>query len=94
MKPITFYALRIERYETTELAQENHYNLVPVSITDDRCELHCDHCNGKLLKYMKSVSGTESLFQACKDFAEKYVKVVFISSGCDASGKVSLADFY
>jgi uncharacterized radical SAM superfamily protein len=61
---------------------------------DARCELNCDHYNGQLLKYMKSVFGTEFLFQACKDFAGKYAKGVFISSGCDARGMVSLADFY
>ncbi len=94
MKTITFYAPSIKRYETTELAQENHYNFIPVSITGTHCALNCDHCKGQLLKHMKSVSNPESLFHICTDLARKNAKGVLISGGCDSNGKVPLADFF
>ncbi len=94
MKTITFYAPSIKRYETTELAQENHYNFIPVSITGIHCALDCDHCKGQLLKHMKSVSNPESLFHICTDLARKNAKGVLISGGCDSAGKVPLTDFY
>ncbi len=94
MKTITFYAPSIKRYETTELAQENHYNFIPVSITGTQCALDCDHCKGQLLKHMKSASNPESLFQICADLAKKNAKGVLVSGGCDSAGKVPLTDFY
>ncbi len=94
MKTITFYAPSIKRYETTELAQESHYNFIPVSITGSQCALDCDHCMGQLLKHMKPVSGPEDLFQTCTDLANKNAKGLLISGGCDTDGKVPLKGFY
>ena len=94
MKTITFYAPSIKRYETTELAQENHYNFIPVSITGTQCALDCDHCKGQLLKHMKSASSPESLFQICADLSKKNAKGILVSGGCDSDGKVPLTGFY
>ncbi len=94
MKSITFYAPNIKRYETTELAQENHYNFIPVSITGTQCALDCDHCKGQLLKYMKPVCTPEDLFHTCTELAKKNAKGILLSGGCDEDGKVPLKDFY
>ena len=94
MKTITFYAPNIKRYETTELAQENHYNFIPISITGTECALDCDHCKSQLLKHMKPASDPETLFKNCADLAKKNAKGLLISGGCDSDGKVPLKGFY
>ena len=52
-----------------------------VSVTGDRCELKCAHCNGRYLRSMKPID----------EFASKCsgaVKSILLSGGCDLFGHV------
>jgi uncharacterized radical SAM superfamily protein len=57
-----------------------------VSITGSRCDLMCDHCQGKLLESMIPVPGPEALFETCLALDRKGDCGVLISGGCNRDG--------
>ena len=57
-----------------------------VSITGSRCDLMCDHCQGKLLEPMISVDDPEALYETCLALEQKGHKGVLLSGGCNRDG--------
>ena len=59
-----------------------------ISITGNRCALHCDHCRGKILDSMVSTTTPDSLLETCIKLAERGNRGVLISGGCDNKGRL------
>jgi uncharacterized radical SAM superfamily protein len=59
-----------------------------VSITGDRCALHCDHCQGKILAGMPPTANPETLVETCRRMADQGHIGVLISGGCNPDGTV------
>jgi hypothetical protein len=57
-----------------------------ISITGSRCDLMCDHCQGKLLESMIPVADPAALFETCLGLAQKGDCGVLISGGCNRDG--------
>jgi len=57
-----------------------------VSITGPRCDLMCDHCQGKLLESMIPTDDPEALFKTCLALEQKGNCGVLISGGCNRDG--------
>ncbi len=57
-----------------------------VSITGSRCELMCDHCQGKLLEPMIAADEPHALFETCAALERKGHCGVLISGGCNRDG--------
>lgn len=86
-REITFYLPGMFRYND----QSGRYPAV--SITGDRCELNCDHCQTKILKPMVSADTPARLVETCRHLAEKGNVGVLISGGCDSAGRLPWDDF-
>lgn len=57
-----------------------------VSITGSRCDLMCDHCQGKLLESMIPAAAPAALFETCLSLERKGHYGVLISGGCNRDG--------
>jgi hypothetical protein len=57
-----------------------------ISITGSRCDLMCDHCQGKLLESMIPAADPAALFETCLALAQKGDCGVLISGGCNRDG--------
>lgn len=61
-------------------------NYPAVSITGSRCDLMCDHCQGKLLETMIPADDPKALFEKCLALEQKGNCGVLISGGCNRDG--------
>ena len=59
-----------------------------VSITGNRCELHCEHCKGTLLTSMIHSETPEQLVDRCLSQWKKGAIGLLISGGCDRMGRL------
>ncbi|MDQ1239756.1 MAG: lipoyl synthase [Thermodesulfobacteriota bacterium] len=64
-----------------------------VSITEDRCELGCEHCKGKLLKTMLHAGDAAALKKIGLEASARGDSGILISGGCDLGGKLPWDDF-
>lgn len=64
-----------------------------VSVTGTRCELMCQHCQGKYLEGMAPVNGPEALLSFAKGLEERGASGFLLSGGCDRHGRVPLTPF-
>ncbi|MEM2907495.1 MAG: hypothetical protein QW739_05435, partial [Candidatus Odinarchaeota archaeon] len=64
-----------------------------VSLTDQSCQLKCDHCNRRYLEYMKPISEYHSLVEFAKKMESAGALGALISGGCDLEGAVPLEEF-
>jgi len=64
-----------------------------VSITDDRCELDCEHCKGSLLKTMPPASDSEALLSLGLEAADRGDFGLLVTGGCDAQGRLPWKDY-
>ncbi len=69
------------------------FDFPSVSVTGDRCELMCDHCQGRFLKGMVPVRDPASLRVLASELKVRGVAGFLLSGGCDPHGKVPLAPF-
>ena len=84
----TGYPYKIEDHQ-----HSNKHNFASLSVTGNACSLHCEHCDGKLLRGMKGVPTPEELLQACQEVKDRGGEGVLISGGSDAQGHVPLGRF-
>jgi lipoyl synthase len=61
-------------------------NYPAVSITGSRCDLMCDHCQGKLLETMIPADDPKAFFEKCLALEQKGNCGVLISGGCNQDG--------
>ena len=61
-------------------------NYPALSITGPRCDLRCDHCQGKLLESMIPADDPDALFEKCLALERTGRCGVLISGGCDRDG--------
>jgi hypothetical protein len=57
-----------------------------LSITGPRCELRCEHCQGRLLESMIPAEDPDALFEKCLALERQGCRGVLISGGCDRDG--------
>ncbi|MBY9005414.1 MAG: radical SAM protein [Candidatus Lokiarchaeota archaeon] len=65
----------------------------PISITGNKCDLHCEHCNKKYLNGMKPIVNNQDLERFLIDHYEKGGIGALISGGCLPDGSVPLLGF-
>lgn len=68
-------------------------NYPALSITGSRCELLCDHCQGKLLESMIPADNPDALFEKCLALERKGFCGVLISGGCGRDGSLPWEPF-
>lgn len=71
----------------------NSRRFLNVSITGDSCALHCDHCQGTMLKGMIPAPTPEKLKELGLKLREKGVTGLLITGGCNPEGQVPLKPF-
>ncbi len=64
-----------------------------ISVTGTHCDLHCDHCKGKLLESMISAEDPEKLLEVIDRLRSNGALGVLISGGADRNGEVPLGRF-
>lgn len=64
-----------------------------VSVTGERCELMCAHCQGRFLKGMLPATDPDSLVELALSVRSRGGSGMLISGGCDRQGKVPLGPF-
>ncbi|MFX0069891.1 MAG: radical SAM protein [Candidatus Hermodarchaeota archaeon] len=64
-----------------------------ISITGEKCALHCEHCNEKYLVGMKPILDTIELKNYLLSHAQNKGIGVLISGGCESNGSVPLYKF-
>ncbi|UCD13204.1 MAG: radical SAM protein [Thermoplasmatales archaeon] len=64
-----------------------------LSITGKYCELQCDHCKGKILESMISVSNPRELVQQCEELKKKGNTGCLISGGSHKDGTLPWENF-
>ncbi len=65
----------------------------PVSITKNRCELNCKHCNKHYLEHMYKVDDAGDLLKLSKILSESGVNGVVLSGGSRRDGSVPTYEF-
>jgi len=63
------------------------------SVSGDRCELGCDHCQGQHLRWMRSLDGPESLREQARVLLEDGGVGMLISGGCDQEGRIGIGPY-
>jgi len=64
-----------------------------ISVTGDRCELLCEHCQGRYLKGMTPVLSPPALLSMARDIEAAGGTGLLLSGGCDGQGRVPLEPF-
>ncbi len=64
-----------------------------ISITGKQCDLHCQHCAGRFLHHMQSITSPSDLLSFCQKLAQKNGVGCLISGGCDSTGTIPLSPF-
>ena len=80
-------------YRIQDHSQSRPHNFLSLSVTGTSCSLHCEHCDGHLLKGMESTLTPKALFQRCKEIKELGGEGILISGGSNSSGYVPLDRF-
>lgn len=57
-----------------------------ISITGGHCELHCEHCQAKILQSMVPAASGQILYEKCLKIAQKGNVGVLLSGGSDKNG--------
>ncbi len=63
------------------------------SVTGDRCELRCEHCQGRYLRGMRPVLDPAGLLTEARKLEASGGRGFLLSGGCDARGHVPLGRF-
>jgi uncharacterized radical SAM superfamily protein len=80
-------------YKIKDHKHTSKHNFASLSVTENACSLHCEHCDGKLLRGMQGVPTPDELLQACQEVKEQGGEGVLISGGSDSKGHVPLDRF-
>lgn len=64
-----------------------------VSVTGGRCQLLCEHCQGRFLKGMAPVAGPDDLLAFAQGIRSQGGTGFLLSGGCDRQGKVPLLPY-
>jgi len=59
-----------------------------ISMSGNRCSLHCKHCNHTYLEDMQDLTTPEELLASCRRFADEGAVGFLLSGGCDTTGKM------
>lgn len=92
-KQLVCYSPTAYPYQIRDHKQERSSNFLSLSVTGTSCSLHCEHCDGRLLKGMESTPTPESLYERCLEIKSQGGEGVLISGGSDSEGHVPLERF-
>ena len=90
---IYFFAPSMVRYEGDEFNNKDLPSFVPVSVTGVSCSLRCDHCQGRILQDMISVSTPDELFALGAKLSARNCNGLLISGGSMPDGSVPLEKY-
>ncbi len=93
LKKIVFAAPNMKHYSIDGYSNRGHSNFLAVSVTGQACQLHCDHCQAKLLKGMTPTLTPEALWNAALHVAHSGGEGLLASGGCTQEGIVPLVPF-
>lgn len=93
MKPITFAAPRIKRFETDEFQPSGEPRFVAVSLKGMQCSLRCDHCRMKMLAALHSASTPERFLALAERLHNEGCRGMLLTGGCDPDGTIPLIPF-
>jgi len=80
------YGKRIQFYYTGD-------KFPALSLTADKCDLLCKHCNAELLKRLPPVRSNEDLVKTCKNLDKTGANGCLLTGGCDLNARVPIGDF-
>lgn len=83
---IHFFAPSMKKYETDEYSNSRDPIFIPISITENRCELFCDHCQARLLESMHRVHSPDSLWRMAVQLHQRGCRGILITGGCNREG--------
>jgi hypothetical protein len=86
-REITFYLPGMIRYESLR----GRYPAI--SLTENRCELQCEHCRGRLLDPMIKVNEPDDLLQKAAHLQERGAHGLLLSGGSDRQGRLPWAKY-
>ncbi len=88
------YAPSLVPYSVDQFDQDADGEFIAFSITGTRCQLQCEHCQGKILASLRPVSSPEELYQIVKACVlEKGCEGILVSGGANVHGEVPLAGY-
>jgi hypothetical protein len=88
---VTFHAPGLKRFKTSEYDGQDVARFASISVTGTECALACEHCKTQVLEGMTALPKFDgSLFDLCRELAERGARGVLISGGCDKHGRVPL----
>jgi uncharacterized radical SAM superfamily protein len=64
-----------------------------ISVTGAQCDLHCQHCKGKLLESMIPAKDPETFFQIVNQLQSRGALGILVSGGANRDGEVPLEKF-
>lgn len=87
------FALSQKQFDKTILTFYPN-NLFPsISITADKCALHCKHCNHHYLENMIPASNKKKLVEVCRNLDDSGANGCLISGGFNENAKLPLDNF-
>lgn len=90
---IHFFAPSLKRYETDEYSNSRNPIFVSVSITENHCELFCDHCKARLLSSMYRVRCPDDLWRMAVQLHQRGCRGLLITGGCDREGRLPVLPY-
>jgi uncharacterized radical SAM superfamily protein len=90
---IIYYVPGMVHFETEFYTATDPNRFPSISLTGTKCQLNCEHCQGKLLETMTPATTPEKLYQLCKEIKEKGGLGCLISGGSQIDGSVPIQDF-
>ena len=92
-KTLLCYSPTAYPYQISDHSQSQSNNFLSLSVTGASCSLHCEHCDGHLLKSMEPTITPDALYRRCKEIKEQGGEGILISGGSTSSGYVPLDRF-
>jgi uncharacterized radical SAM superfamily protein len=93
MKPVTFSAPCIKRFETDEFRPSGQPRFVAVSLNGMRCHLQCDHCKTRMLGALYQAGTPERFLEICDSVHARGCRGMLLTGGCDRDGTIPLPRF-
>lgn len=88
---IVFYTPGFRRYRTSDYDRQDTEEFVSISVTGEKCALHCEHCKTHALQGMVDLPASgRTLYALCADLADRGTRGILVSGGSDRSGRVPL----
>lgn len=92
-RAVVFSVPGFKHYDTDFFSNRGRPPFHSLTLTGTRCELHCEHCQGKLLQPMQKALTPEALWDIAVATARRNGAGLLLSGGCTREGIVPLIPF-